>query len=358
MLTLVSAAVHGAAMATPFALRGEPSPALVVELGAPLPEPASGARPAPRRRPPEPDGGAAPRTVDLPPVPDSSSPITVGADPAALSERVSLPPSVRSVRVPTEETVRPTALSRRSARTLTVRQPALAEASPPSAPGPARLADVQSGPALPGPPASHGSSGQRTFPASVVEVAVGESATAGGVDREPPTAVDAGESGVPGPRIVELLGVRSGSGARGPGSDEAGAPGGAVAAGAGSAIARATSGTLEGGATAPAARGGDESGPSASEYSLYLRRLRSRIEGIIEYPMAARRRGLAGTVRVELVLLPGGEIEHVALVGSSTHAVLDAAVLDAIRALRPPPFPPELPRRPLRVQLPIVFDFR
>lgn len=320
MLTLVSAAVHGAAMATAFALRSEPSPAMVVELGAPLPAPARGAARDSRRDPPEPSGGAAPRTADLPPVSDSPSPISIRADPAVLPDRVSLPPSMLPLRVPTGETIRPTALSRRAARTLDVRQPALAEASPPSAPGPARLADVQSGPALPGPPAAW--------------------------------LLSPGSSG------VELLGTRSGSDARGPALDEAGASGGAVADGAGRAIARATSGTLGSGATAAAGSGGDGPGPSASEYSLYLRRLRSRIEEAIEYPMAARRRGLAGTVRVELVLRPTGEIEYVALLGSSTHPVLDDAVLDAIRALRPPPFPPELPRRPLRVQLPIVFDFR
>jgi protein TonB len=104
--------------------------------------------------------------------------------------------------------------------------------------------------------------------------------------------------------------------------------------------------------------GGVGSGPAPSEYGPYLQQLRSQIEDTIKYPSAARRRRLAGTVLVELVVRPSGEIEHVAVVGSSSYALLDDAAIDAIRALHPLPFPAELPRRPLRVQLPIVFDFR
>jgi periplasmic protein TonB len=99
-------------------------------------------------------------------------------------------------------------------------------------------------------------------------------------------------------------------------------------------------------------------GPRPAEYGPYLSQLRSQIEDTIRYPLAARRRRLAGTVLVELVVRPSGEIEHVAVVGSSSHALLDNAVIDAIRALHPLPFPAELPRHSLRVQLPIVFDFR
>lgn len=112
-------------------------------------------------------------------------------------------------------------------------------------------------------------------------------------------------------------------------------------------------------ATSDAGKGSsDGPGEPTAEYYPYLQRLRRQIQETIKYPSAARRRGLAGTVRVEIVLRPSGEIETVAVVGSSTHSVLDNAVLDAIRALRPLPFPPDLPRRRLRVELPIVFDFR
>ena len=116
---------------------------------------------------------------------------------------------------------------------------------------------------------------------------------------------------------------------------------------------------VPGRATSDAGKGSpDGPGEPTAEYYAYLQRLRSQIQETIKYPSAARRRGLAGTVRVEIVLRPSGEIETVTVVGSSTHSVLDNAALDAIRALRPLPFPPDLPRRLLRVQLPIVFDFR
>ncbi len=112
------------------------------------------------------------------------------------------------------------------------------------------------------------------------------------------------------------------------------------------------------GLSARAVTGSTGAGEATAEYLPYLQRLRSQIQETIKYPAAARRRGLAGTVRVEIVVRPSGEIESVTLLGSSTHDVLDNTVLEAVRALRPRPFPADLPRRPVRVQLPIVFDFR
>ena len=48
----------------------------------------------------------------------------------------------------------------------------------------------------------------------------------------------------------------------------------------------------------------------------------------------------------------------VRLVRSSSHAVLDAAALDAARSLGRVPFPPDIRPRPLRVLLPVVFELR
>jgi TonB family protein len=59
-----------------------------------------------------------------------------------------------------------------------------------------------------------------------------------------------------------------------------------------------------------------------------------------------------------MLIQPTGEIQSVSLVGSSSHDVLDQAALEAVRGLRPGPIPLDLPRRPIRVELPIVFDFR
>jgi protein TonB len=114
------------------------------------------------------------------------------------------------------------------------------------------------------------------------------------------------------------------------------------------------------GARAALAIPGDsgDAGEATAEYAGYLRQLRSQIQGSITYPAAARQRGLSGTVLVEIVLQPSGQIERVSLLASSSHEALDRGALDTVRAMRPLPFPPGLPHRPLRVELPIVFELR
>jgi protein TonB len=95
-----------------------------------------------------------------------------------------------------------------------------------------------------------------------------------------------------------------------------------------------------------------------AEFGPYLASFRQRIQDLVVYPLSARRRGLAGKVEVEVVLEPSGRVRAVAVVASSSHAMLDDAALDAVRSLPPVPLPENLPRRPLRVRLPIVFDLR
>jgi len=105
-------------------------------------------------------------------------------------------------------------------------------------------------------------------------------------------------------------------------------------------------------------------GPSAGrgevppEFGPYLARFRERIQELVVYPLAARRRGLAGRVEVELLLEPSGHVRDLAVVSSSSHMLLDEAAVEAVRSLVPQPLPEHLPRRPLRVRLPIVFQLR
>jgi len=94
------------------------------------------------------------------------------------------------------------------------------------------------------------------------------------------------------------------------------------------------------------------------EFGPYLAGLRRRIQELVVYPLAARRQGLAGRVEVEVVLEPTGRVRDVTMVASSTHPMLDDAALEAVRSLPPVPLPENLPRRPLRVRLPIIFDLR
>ena len=99
-------------------------------------------------------------------------------------------------------------------------------------------------------------------------------------------------------------------------------------------------------------------GEVPTEFGPYLALFRERIQELVVYPLAARRRGLAGRVEIELLLEPSGRLRDVAVVASSSHALLDEAAVEAVRSLEPLPLPEHLPRRPLRVRLPVIFQLR
>lgn len=116
-----------------------------------------------------------------------------------------------------------------------------------------------------------------------------------------------------------------------------------------------------------ATRGGDDRlprsaagtpGAPGSEYTPYLMLVRRHIQEALRYPLSARRRGLTGTVHVEILIEPGGRITAASLVQSSSHALLDEAALEAVRSVPAVPFPSGLAPRPLRARLPVVFDLR
>lgn len=140
---------------------------------------------------------------------------------------------------------------------------------------------------------------------------------------------------------VALAGASGSRGGGDPGLWTAGGEG-AAGAGPGARLALALPGA--GGREAP-----------APDYAPYLSGLRRRIQEALRYPLAARRRGLAGTVHLELLIEPDGAIRDVTVVSSSAHAVLDEAALAAVRSLAARPFPPGLAPRVLRVRLPVVF---
>ncbi|MEX2148277.1 MAG: energy transducer TonB [Candidatus Rokuibacteriota bacterium] len=116
-------------------------------------------------------------------------------------------------------------------------------------------------------------------------------------------------------------------------------------------------GERRGPATAALTVPGDGGRPGA-EYGAYLALVRQRIQEALRYPMAARRRGLTGSVHVEITVEPSGAIAAVRLAASSSHPLLDEAALEAVRGLRPVAFPPDVAPRSLRVRLPVVFELR
>lgn len=118
-------------------------------------------------------------------------------------------------------------------------------------------------------------------------------------------------------------------------------PGGAP----GSPLARATPGPGGAGGVAP-------------EYGPYLRRFRQRVLESLIYPLAARRRGLAGTVELHVWIESTGRVRDVQIARSSSHDVLDDAAVETIRRLGPVPFPDSVPRRALLIRIPLVFELR
>ena len=79
---------------------------------------------------------------------------------------------------------------------------------------------------------------------------------------------------------------------------------------------------------------------------------------MLRYPAVARRRGVTGTVHLEIAVEPDGAIGTVSVIASSSHEVLDRAALDAARAVPRVPFPGDVRPRALRVRLPVVFELR
>jgi protein TonB len=86
--------------------------------------------------------------------------------------------------------------------------------------------------------------------------------------------------------------------------------------------------------------------------------VRQRIHESLRYPPAARRRGVSGTVQLEIAIQADGSVGTVAVITSSSHEVLDRAAVEAARALPRMPFPGDLRPRPLTVRLPVVFELQ
>jgi len=104
--------------------------------------------------------------------------------------------------------------------------------------------------------------------------------------------------------------------------------------------------------------GAGGSGAAPPEYGAYLRQFRQRVQESLVYPLAARRQGLGGTVELHVWLEATGRVRDVQVARSSSHRVLDDAAVEAIRRLGPVPFPESLPRRPLLVRIPLVYELR
>lgn len=204
------------------------------------------------------------------------------------------------------------------------------EVTAPAEPPPAADAPPRDERASGGPPAT----APRESPPAVAQAPAVAPSEAAGVG--PALSDVGGRDGVAGSRVGGI--------AVAPGSPRAGGGGGGGGDSAGTRLAFAVPGTASG------------SGPGGAEYGDYLAAIRRRIQESLRYPLAARRRGLTGTVHLEIVIRPDGAISAVSVADSSSHRLLDTAAVEAVRGVGAVPFPPALVPRTLRVKLPVVFE--
>ena len=237
------------------------------------------------------------------------------AAPAARSHERSAPARARAPRAPADPARAATAVPPgTSARTA---------AAPPLAPS-----------VEPGPPPPPAVATLPPPPAPVVPLAPG------------PAPADAS------PTPVDSPGPPASPAAASPAAPDAPARGGGETRG----DAPSSRGGARGSALALGSPGG--AGAIPAEYGPYLQRFRQRVQESLVYPLAARRQGLRGTVELDVWLDPAGRVRDVQVTRSSSHALLDDAAVETIRRLGPLPFPESLPRRALRIRLPLVFELR
>ena len=120
------------------------------------------------------------------------------------------------------------------------------------------------------------------------------------------------------------------------------APGGGDAAGPGGASRSASLGP-----------GSPGAGPASPEYLAYVEALRRRVEGRLAYPAVARRRGLEGTVEVEIRIDAAGRLAGLEVLAAPADSLRAAAVRAIEGALPLPPPPGGAPV--LVVRLPVRF---
>jgi len=325
-----SIATHTALLFTAATLlpRASLLPPLMVDLaaGAPAPEPAAApvtarVAPAPRTLASHRESTVAGRSpgsrADAAPAARTSEPLAAVPETPPRSEVAPALPSLSAAPV---QITAPSA----PAATQPVPPPSpSAELAPPAEQlaTPAPEATTPSARAAGPPPVDAATA---TAPSAALGVAPGDGRTAVATDARPGAAASIGGAG----------------------------SGGAHAA----ATARGSGGQGLSAAVAPG--DGGIAGDGGREYAGYLSLIRTKIQQALQYPPAARRRSLSGTVHLEILIEPSGAIERASIVGASAHPVLDEAVLATVRSLPPVPFPPSLRPRPLRARLPIVFELQ
>ena len=93
----------------------------------------------------------------------------------------------------------------------------------------------------------------------------------------------------------------------------------------------------------------------------YMDAWRRKIErtGNLNYPTAARRNGIYGSLLLEVALVEDGSIEDIRVIRSSGHQVLDDAAVNIVRMSAPfAPFPKEIRKRTDVLHITRTWEFR
>ncbi|MHB9073128.1 MAG: energy transducer TonB [Desulfobaccales bacterium] len=115
-------------------------------------------------------------------------------------------------------------------------------------------------------------------------------------------------------------------------------------------------GTGSGGGTGPGQGPGSGGGSALQGYLKEVRRL---LEKNKDYPWMARRRSIQGVVALVFTIGSGGQIEGARIGRSSGKDLLDEAAQNTLRRVgKFPPFPPELNRQKLTIEVPLAFRLR
>lgn len=121
--------------------------------------------------------------------------------------------------------------------------------------------------------------------------------------------------------------------------------------GRGSAVPHSGTGTGTG-----SGRGAGSGSGKGSLLGGYLQNVRSLLEKQKNYPMMARRQNQEGVVVLQFTISSSGQIEGARVRRSSGYNLLDHAARETLRRVgRFPPFPAELKRRQLTIEIPLAY---
>ncbi len=137
---------------------------------------------------------------------------------------------------------------------------------------------------------------------------------------------------------------------------------GVTAGGSGSGLAGKGGGRGTGSGSGVGPGQGRGSGPGSGSGDVlrgYLRLVRQILEKQKDYPTMARQRHIQGIVMVRFTIRAGGQVGSFQISRSSGHDLLDEAAKNTLRRVGQfPPFPVDLNRQKLTVEVPLAFRLR